>query len=109
MSALKIAHGHGIAVTLLGGGSNVLVADTGVPGLVIRPRGGAIAKVDAQHVRADAAAHTPIARFRSARGYVAPIRARVRSDISGGHEDSQTNTLLKQQRCIGHIPFANTI
>jgi UDP-N-acetylmuramate dehydrogenase len=55
VTALKIAYQHGIAVTLLGGGSNVLVADAGVRGLVIRPRGGEIAKVDAGHVRADAA------------------------------------------------------
>ncbi len=53
--ALKIAHEHGVAVTLLGGGSNVLVADAGVRGLIIRPRGGEIASVDDRHVRADAA------------------------------------------------------
>ncbi len=40
---------------MLGGGSNVLVADTGVRGLVIRARGGQIALVDAGRVRADAA------------------------------------------------------
>jgi len=33
----------------------VLVSDSGVRGLVIRPRGGEIAQVDAGHVRADAA------------------------------------------------------
>src|SRR5207342_1382638 len=42
-------------VTLLGGGSNVLVADAGVRGLVIRARGGEVASVDDRHVRADAA------------------------------------------------------
>jgi UDP-N-acetylmuramate dehydrogenase len=42
-------------VTLLGGGSNVLVADSGVRGLVIRPRGGEIHQIDDRHVRADAA------------------------------------------------------
>src|SRR5207247_3873679 len=40
---------------LLGGGSNVLVSDAGVRGLVIRPRGGEVTQVDADHVRADAA------------------------------------------------------
>ncbi len=53
--ALAIAHEHGVAVTFLGGGSNVLVADAGVRGLVVRPRGGEVVKVDERHVRADAA------------------------------------------------------
>jgi UDP-N-acetylmuramate dehydrogenase len=53
--ALVIAHHAGVGVTLLGGGSNVLVADAGIRGLVIRPRGGAIARLDAHRVRADAA------------------------------------------------------
>ncbi len=55
VTALRIAHEHGVAVTLLGGGSNVLVADAGVRGLVIHPRGGEIARIDEHHVRADAA------------------------------------------------------
>ena len=55
VAALKLARQVGIPVTLLGGGSNVLVADAGVGGLVIRPRGGQIARVDLTHVRADAA------------------------------------------------------
>ena len=55
VSALVLAHRHGVAVTMLGGGSNVLVADAGIRGLVIRPRGGAISRVDDRHVRADAA------------------------------------------------------
>lgn len=53
--ALKVAHDARVPVTLLGGGSNVLVSDTGVNGLVIRPRGGQIALVDDTHLRADAA------------------------------------------------------
>jgi UDP-N-acetylmuramate dehydrogenase len=44
-----------VAVTLLGGGSNVLVSDAGVRGLVIRPRGGGISRVSREAVRADAA------------------------------------------------------
>ena len=55
VDALRLAHANGVHVALLGGGSNVLVGDRGVRGLVIRPRGGAIEQVDGQHVRADAA------------------------------------------------------
>lgn len=55
VTALGLAHQHGVPVTLLGGGSNVLVSDAGVPGLVIRPRGGEIVALDDHHVRADAA------------------------------------------------------
>lgn len=55
MVALRIAHEAGVRVVLLGGGSNVLVSDEGVRGLVLRPRGGAIVRLDDQHVRADAA------------------------------------------------------
>jgi UDP-N-acetylmuramate dehydrogenase len=55
VAALKLAHRSGVPVTMLGGGSNVLVADTGVRGLVIRARGGQIALVDGERVRADAA------------------------------------------------------
>ncbi len=54
-AALRLAHVAGVPVTVLGGGSNVLVADAGVRGLVIRPRGGEVSLVDATHVRADAA------------------------------------------------------
>ena len=42
-------------VAILGGGSNVLVADAGVRGLVIRTRGGDVRAIDEGHVRADAA------------------------------------------------------
>ena len=55
VTALTLAHQHGVAVTLLGGGSNVRVADAGIRGLVVRPRGGEIATLDERHVRADAA------------------------------------------------------
>ena len=53
--ALRLALAHGVGVTLLGGGSNVLVADAGVRGLVLRPRGGRIAEERSGRVRADAA------------------------------------------------------
>jgi UDP-N-acetylmuramate dehydrogenase len=40
VEALKIARAAGVKVTVLGGGSNVLISDGGLRGLVIRPRGG---------------------------------------------------------------------
>ena len=55
VSALKLAHAAGVRVTILGGGSNVLVSDAGIRGLVIRTRGGDIARVAPDRVRADAA------------------------------------------------------
>ena len=55
VAALEIAHAARVAVTVLGGGSNVLVADAGIRGLVIHPKGGEIQQVDPDHVRADAA------------------------------------------------------
>ena len=54
-TALSLARAASMAVTILGGGSNVLVADAGVRGLVIRPRGGDIQAIDDGHIRADAA------------------------------------------------------
>ena len=53
--ALSIARTAGLPVTMLGGGSNVLVADAGVRGLVIRTRGGDVRAIDEGHIRADAA------------------------------------------------------
>ncbi len=53
--ALNLARDRGIPVTVLGGGSNVLIADAGVRGLIIRPRGGEIHQLDEHRVRADAA------------------------------------------------------
>jgi UDP-N-acetylmuramate dehydrogenase len=55
VTALKIAHDAQVPVTILGGGSNVLVADGGVRGLVIRTRGGDVVALDEGRVRADAA------------------------------------------------------
>ncbi|MSO46289.1 MAG: UDP-N-acetylmuramate dehydrogenase [Acidobacteria bacterium] len=55
IAALKLASKAGVAVTMLGGGSNVLVSDEGVRGLVIRPRGGEVLHVDDTRIRADAA------------------------------------------------------
>lgn len=53
-TALALAGREGVPLTMLGGGSNVLVADSGVRGLVIRSRGGEIRRIDARGVRADA-------------------------------------------------------
>jgi UDP-N-acetylmuramate dehydrogenase len=52
--ALTIARDAGQPVTMLGGGSNVLVADAGVRGLVLRMRGVEVRSIDDRHVRADA-------------------------------------------------------
>jgi UDP-N-acetylmuramate dehydrogenase len=51
--ALEVACEFAVPVTILGGGSNVLIADTGLRGLVIRIHGGDVSRVDASHVRAD--------------------------------------------------------
>ena len=55
VDVLRLASTHGVRVTMLGGGSNVLVADGGIRGIVVRPRAGHIERVDATRVRADAA------------------------------------------------------
>ncbi len=55
VQALRLARAAGIPATLLGGGSNVLVADAGVRGLVVRPRGGDVRLEGEDRVRADAA------------------------------------------------------
>src|SRR5918994_823753 len=53
--ALVMASDAGVHVTVLGGGSNVLIGDGGVRGLVLRPRGGAVTQESPGHLRADAA------------------------------------------------------
>jgi len=55
VEALALSERDGLPVTLLGGGSNVLIADSGIRGLVIRPRGGEVERVAPETVRADAA------------------------------------------------------
>jgi UDP-N-acetylmuramate dehydrogenase len=52
--AVAIANDAGLPVIALGGGSNVLVADAGVQGIVIRVHGGDVRALDASLVRADA-------------------------------------------------------
>ena len=53
-SALRLAAEGGVGVTPLGGGSNVLVADRGVRGVVLRIHGGEVVPVDGQRIRAEA-------------------------------------------------------
>jgi UDP-N-acetylmuramate dehydrogenase len=52
--ALRLAAEAGVRVTVLGGGSNVLVSDAGLRGLVIRSRGGTTRRIDEARVEADA-------------------------------------------------------
>ena len=55
VAALQAARRAGIPTTILGGGSNVLVSDAGIRGLVIRPRGGEIVQIGSDRLRADSA------------------------------------------------------
>ncbi len=55
IDAVRIARARQAPVRVIGGGSNVLVNDEGVRGLVIRPRGGEVNLVGADLVRVDAA------------------------------------------------------
>lgn len=52
--ACRLARAFGVPLTMIGGGSNLLVADAGVRGLVVRVHGGEIHLIDAATVRADA-------------------------------------------------------
>lgn len=54
VDAVRIARANGVPVTVLGGGSNVIVGDRGVRGLVLRVRGGDIALESPDALRADA-------------------------------------------------------
>jgi UDP-N-acetylmuramate dehydrogenase len=53
-AVLALARAGGVPVTVLGGGSNVLVADAGVRGIVVRVHGGDVVKVSNDRIRADA-------------------------------------------------------
>ena len=53
-AALRVARRHGIQAIVLGGGSNVLIADAGIRGIVIRIHGGDVSSVAADRIRADA-------------------------------------------------------
>jgi UDP-N-acetylmuramate dehydrogenase len=52
--ALRIAQEHGVQATVLGGGSNVLIADAGFRGVVVRVHGGEAIALGASRLRADA-------------------------------------------------------
>ena len=52
-AAVSAARAAGLPVTVLGGGSNVLVSDAGVRGVVLRVHGGDVASVDERTIRAD--------------------------------------------------------
>lgn len=54
VDAVAIARAGGVAVTLLGGGSNVVIGDRGVRGLVLRVRTTGIALADPETLRAEA-------------------------------------------------------
>ena len=53
VAAIRIANALKLPLTVLGGGSNVLVADAGLRGLVVRLRHGRVSETDAGNVRAD--------------------------------------------------------
>lgn len=52
--AVSLAREAGVPVTMLGGGSNVLISDAGIRGLVVRMRGGVVRRIEAGRIRADA-------------------------------------------------------
>ncbi len=54
VAVVRIARAHGVAVTPLGGGSNVLVGDGGVRGVVVLVRDRTVMREDATGVRAGA-------------------------------------------------------
>jgi UDP-N-acetylmuramate dehydrogenase len=56
LQAMRLAHEARVPVTWLGGGSNVLVGDAGVRGLVVRWHGGRVESVAADRVRGEAGA-----------------------------------------------------
>jgi UDP-N-acetylmuramate dehydrogenase len=53
-SVIAIAREAGVPLTILGGGSNVLVSDAGVRGIVLRVHGGDVHQIDPSTIRADA-------------------------------------------------------
>jgi len=55
LAALRLASAAGVPVTVLGGGSNVLVGDAGVRGLVVRLRGGEVKQISEHRITADSA------------------------------------------------------
>jgi UDP-N-acetylmuramate dehydrogenase len=55
IQAVRIARAGSVPVTVLGGGSNVLISDAGIRGLVVKLRGTAVSRIAAGSIRAEAA------------------------------------------------------
>jgi UDP-N-acetylmuramate dehydrogenase len=55
LASIRLAAQRDVPLTMLGGGSNVLISDEGIRGLVVRPRGGEIVREAPDRVQADAA------------------------------------------------------
>jgi len=53
-ATVAVARDANVAVTVLGGGSNVLIADAGIRGIVIRVHGGDVTSLSDDRIRADA-------------------------------------------------------
>jgi UDP-N-acetylmuramate dehydrogenase len=53
--AVRLSREAEVPITIIGGGSNLLIADAGVRGLVVKLRGGNVEHLATGHVRADAA------------------------------------------------------
>ena len=54
VSVVRLARTNGVPVTILGGGSNVIVADAGIRGLTLRVHGGEVVQDGPESARADA-------------------------------------------------------
>jgi UDP-N-acetylmuramate dehydrogenase len=69
LAVVNLARSCGVAVTMLGGGSNVLIGDRGIRGVVVRPRAGGAVDEGEGRVRTDAAATlNGVVRWAIARG-----------------------------------------
>ena len=53
VAAVRLTVDHDLPLTVLGGGSNVLVADAGVRGLVLRLRHGVVSRIGSDRIRAE--------------------------------------------------------
>ncbi len=53
VTAVRVTRELGLPLTVLGGGSNILVGDRGVRGLVVRVRHGAMTRIDSTQIRAE--------------------------------------------------------
>ena len=53
-AVVRLTHGHGVPLNVVGGGSNLLIADRGINGMVVRLRHGDVRQVAGDAIRADA-------------------------------------------------------